>query len=42
MENLLNRTAIALILAIANMAEIDMIRKKSKVRNATTSHGTIK
>ena len=36
-----NKTIRDLTLAIANMADIDMIRKNSKVRKATTSQGTI-
>ena len=36
-----NKTIRDLTLAMANMADIDMIRKNSKVRKATTSQGTI-
>ena len=36
-----NKTIRDLTLAIANMADIDMIMKNSKVRKATTSQGTI-
>ena len=34
-----NSTAKALILAMANMAEMDMIRKNNRVRKLTTSQG---